>query len=712
MKRLLATVLLAAMLCTVLVLIPAKETATEVFALDMPTTNGKTECEYYLPSASGNVRVLADFIPTSKSQRPGTVQTQKYLVIHNTGNYADTASAYNHYSWLISSTGTGQSYHYVCGSDGIYQLLPENERGYHTGTNRNDSGTYDSVALDCANSNAIGIETCVNLFPATASYSGEQWNTDEMYAWYTNYFATRTDYLAILSASILVRNNFDPNTRCVQHYVVYGKNCPMQMRYVFGTAGTSGYSGGSNTSHFTKMGTYYTIFWNRMMAYYNAYKNGGEAVMPDGGTSGTIGGIYKVSTSGDTLNIRDQATSSGSNVIGEIPDGTEITVTAYSGNWGKTTYNGVEGWVSMSYLTYVSAIPEEVDEEAPVISDAKVSDLDGTGYTVTCKVSDNKGVSKVLFPTWTVAGGQDDIKWLSGTISNGTASIRVKISDFANASGAYSTHIYAYDAAENASEAVTLSITVPAISYPSNGIPVYEFEGSNGVENAVIWTSAKTDAFTSVYWGAALLAPQSDGTYKITSIAFSSETKSMTASGSNIILAIHESIEGYQNFAKLAVGDILVPYGINVANKVLTSQACFALDSNFDLVDGSSGSLSADVYNPNSTGNTVSSVKSAFQCDVTIIGLSGSALGSSDAVGTGCKVVQYADDGTSVLNEVAVIVTGDLTGDGVISSVDIASHKAHIRVLTKLTGHFLTAGDIDGNGKVDTIDYIRLKLAA
>ena len=714
MKRLLATVLLAAMLCTVLVLVPAKETATEVFALDMPTTNGRQECTYYLPSASGNVKVTADFIPSGFGQRPGTTQTQKYLVIHNTGNYGSTASAYNHYSWLTTSNLTSgkQSYHYVCGSDGIYQLLPENERGYHTGTNKNSSGTYDANGKDCTNSNAIGIETCVNGFPASASYSGEKWNTDAMYAWYTNYFATRTDYLAILAASILVRNNFDPNTRCVQHYVVYGKNCPMQMRYVFYTAGTSGASGGSNTSHFTKMGTYYTIFWNRMMAYYNAFKNGGAAVMPDGGTSGSVGGIYKVSTSGDTLNIRDQATSSGSTVIGEIPNGTEIKVTAYDGNWGKTSYNGVEGWVSMAYLTYVSAIPEEKDEEAPVISNAKVSDVDGTGYTVTCKVTDNKGVSSVKFATWTTAGGQDDLKWLTGSVNSGTATVRVKISDFANASGAYTTHIYAYDAANNQSSPSAVSATVPTIEYPSNGIPVYDFDGSVGVENATLWTSAKTDAFTSVYWGAALLAPQSDGTYKITSIALSGQTKSMTVSGSNVLLAIHDSIEGYQHFAKLAVGDILVPYGINVANKILTSKACFAIDSAFELVSGSDATLTSSLLKSSSANNTVSSIKNAFACEVTVLSASGTALSSTANVGTGCTVVQYDTDGSTVLNKVTVIVNGDVNGDGLVNSTDATAHRSHIRAFSKLVNYYLTAGDFNGDGKVDTIDYIRLKLAA
>ena len=75
------------------------------------------------------------------------------------------------------------------------------------------------------------------------------------------------------------------------------------------------------------------------------------------------------------------------------------------------------------------------DTEAPVIKNVKVSEKDGSGYTVTCDVSDNKKIEKVQFPTWTAQGGQDDLNddWdtsskYSGTIRNNKVKFLLGIS--------------------------------------------------------------------------------------------------------------------------------------------------------------------------------------------------------------------------------------------------------------------------------------------
>ena len=103
------------------------------------------------------------------------------------------------------------------------------------------------------------------------------------------------------------------------------------------------------------------------------------------------------------------------------------------------------------------------DTAAPTINDVKVSNVSGSGYTVTCKVSDNVGVTKVTMPTWTVKNGQDDLVWHTATISGNTATLRVSIGDHNLESGDYLTHIYAYDAAGNSSAVPLSAITVPNI---------------------------------------------------------------------------------------------------------------------------------------------------------------------------------------------------------------------------------------------------------
>lgn len=96
------------------------------------------------------------------------------------------------------------------------------------------------------------------------------------------------------------------------------------------------------------------------------------------------------------------------------------------------------------------------DNEKPAISDIRVYDVSDTGYKVKCKANDNEGVTRVQFPTWTEAGGQDDIQadWAnnseaSGTLINGYYVYEVKISDHKNELGTYHTHIYAFDKSGN-----------------------------------------------------------------------------------------------------------------------------------------------------------------------------------------------------------------------------------------------------------------------
>ena len=103
------------------------------------------------------------------------------------------------------------------------------------------------------------------------------------------------------------------------------------------------------------------------------------------------------------------------------------------------------------------------DTAAPTINDVKVSNVSGRGYTVTCKVSDNVGVTKVTMPTWTVKNGQDDLVWHTATISGNTATFRVSIGDHNVEPGDYLTHIYAYDAAGNRSSAAAPVVTLPNI---------------------------------------------------------------------------------------------------------------------------------------------------------------------------------------------------------------------------------------------------------
>ena len=89
------------------------------------------------------------------------------------------------------------------------------------------------------------------------------------------------------------------------------------------------------------------------------------------------------------------------------------------------------------------------DVSSPTISDVKVTNVTTEGYRVSCTVTDNVGVTKVQFPTWTENNGQDDLAWHNAVKSGDTYYYDVKISEHKNERGKYCTDIYAWDAAGN-----------------------------------------------------------------------------------------------------------------------------------------------------------------------------------------------------------------------------------------------------------------------
>lgn len=149
----------------------------------------------------------------------------------------------------------------------------------------------------------------------------------------------------------------------------------------------------------------------------------------------------------------------------------------------------------------------DIDKEAPVISDVKISNLTNAGYTVTCTVKDNEGVTSVTMPTWSVANGQDDLKWYEATISGNTATCEIKTSNHNNESGIYLTHIYAYDEVGNTTSTSAGEIDVPVKSIDPNRLPdgVYRivcYDNMNyGLDVAGLSTANEANVMINEYNG-------------------------------------------------------------------------------------------------------------------------------------------------------------------------------------------------------------------
>ncbi|MCQ2445875.1 MAG: SH3 domain-containing protein [Clostridia bacterium] len=89
-------------------------------------------------------------------------------------------------------------------------------------------------------------------------------------------------------------------------------------------------------------------------------------------------GTYKTTSA---LRLRETPSTSGTK-LATIPEGTRITITEIKDGWGKTTYSGKTGWVSMDYVKKVDD-PTEPDEPDPPAPPAPT----GTVYITTANLN-------------------------------------------------------------------------------------------------------------------------------------------------------------------------------------------------------------------------------------------------------------------------------------------------------------------------------------
>ena len=111
--------------------------------------------------------------------------------------------------------------------------------------------------------------------------------------------------------------------------------------------------------------------------------------------------------------------------------------------------NTSSGWTDSRKVIFKNT---ESDTTKPVVTNMKIYNVSNKGYSVSCTVSDNIGVTQVKFPTWLPSYSEADIKWLNGTLNGNTATCYVRASDFTNESVKFTTDARAYDAAGNVSD--------------------------------------------------------------------------------------------------------------------------------------------------------------------------------------------------------------------------------------------------------------------
>lgn len=106
------------------------------------------------------------------------------------------------------------------------------------------------------------------------------------------------------------------------------------------------------------------VAWLKCVAYDKA-SGGGSIPLTDGGSSAeaavkpgegdAVMSIARVATSGSALNIRKNPSTNGMK-LGTIPNGTLIEVIQSQGDWIRTRFSAIEGWVSTQYLTAIGEL--------------------------------------------------------------------------------------------------------------------------------------------------------------------------------------------------------------------------------------------------------------------------------------------------------------------------------------------------------------------
>lgn len=149
---------------------------------------------------------------------------------------------------------------------------------------------------------------------------------------------------------------------------------------------------------------------------------------------------------------------------------------------------------SVGNITTQAVPTQTMTNEAPKLSDIKIDNSVYGQYTITATVTDDYGIDRVEFPTWTQNNGQDDIIWERGTISGNTVTFVARMEDHHNELGLYNTHVYAYD---KAGELTSLGLPQQTMEESKIEIKDVETELSGG-RYTVTAKLASNDVISSV----------------------------------------------------------------------------------------------------------------------------------------------------------------------------------------------------------------------
>lgn len=473
----------------------------------------------------------------------------------------------------------------------------------------------------------------------------------------------------------------------------------------------------------------YTGYWYIRAFGAPDYEKAGGSIGSGTNTEVFFTGKY-ITTAENGLIIRSLPSTDGER-LGKIPYQTEVQITEITNKWGKVTYNGIEGFISLEYAEFadvppavnelrIEALPSKTEYQKGdtlVITGAKIIAVyeGGTEVDVTrnCKFT-----PAVL----NVAGTQTVVI----TYENATASFEVNVTeppkkelDLNDPSTypSYTRTLKLTSPQMTGDDVIFVQTVLKSLGYdidvdgaygPATQSAVTSFQQNKEIDvdgkvGPQTWATL-IDAINSPHImiteitvtklpdktqyfvgedleleGMVVTAIYSDGSskeltsYDVTYTAF-------IEAGETVVTVMHEG--------KTAEFTVTVALKEMVINE----------DSGYEINEDN-GFISGIAEKTD-----VSDFISNFGNDVTVINKDGQALAEGDKVSTGCKVI-YAPFGETV-QELTVIVKGDLSGDGKIGSVDFMRIRSAFLNTYAMTEAERLAADINGDGKINSNDFM------
>lgn len=150
------------------------------------------------------MKIKSSFIPKGRRNRPGYAMEAEHIVIHDTGNRNSGADAKAHAAYLKGDHAASRpvSWHFTVDDKSVYQHLPLNESGWHSG-----DGTGPG------NRRGIGIEICMNR-------DGDRAKAEKNAVWLCAKLIREQKSLKPFPECMTQHNTWSPS----------GKNCPQVLR--------------------------------------------------------------------------------------------------------------------------------------------------------------------------------------------------------------------------------------------------------------------------------------------------------------------------------------------------------------------------------------------------------------------------------------------------------------------------------------------------